>query len=61
MHTTFIAVGSDGGRSELDGVHFRLYTFTELVGLLDSAGFVFERAETEIAAGATIAKLFDDE
>ena len=43
-HVTFTAVASDGSRRELDGHHIRLYTLTELIGMLDAAGLRFERA-----------------
>src|SRR5207253_1938172 len=33
-HVTFIAVASDGRRRDLDGHHIRLYTLTELIGML---------------------------
>src|SRR5207253_6060177 len=41
-HVTFIAVAPDGSRHDLDGHHIRLYTLTELIGMLEAAGLRFE-------------------
>ncbi len=38
---TFTAIAPDGGRKELAGHHVRLYTLTELIGLLAGAGLDF--------------------
>ena len=43
-HVTFVAVAPDGSRRDLDGHHIRLYTLTEMIGMLDGAGLRFERA-----------------
>ena len=43
-HVTFVAVASDGSRRDLDGHHIRLYTLTEMIGMLQGAGLRFERA-----------------
>jgi len=40
-HVTFTAIAPDGGRKELAGHHVRLYTLTELIGLLAGAGLDF--------------------
>src|SRR6266516_141406 len=42
-HVTFIAVAPDGSRHDLDGHHIRLYTLTELIGMLAAAGLRLER------------------
>src|SRR5207247_3689643 len=42
-HVTFIAVAPDGSRHDLDGHHIRLYTLTELIGMLEAAGLRLER------------------
>jgi len=42
-HVTFIAVASDGRRRDLDGHHIRLYTLTELIGMLEATGLHLER------------------
>jgi SAM-dependent methyltransferase len=43
-HVTFVAVAPDGSRRDLDGHHIRLYTLTEMIAMLEAAGFRFERA-----------------
>lgn len=43
-HVTFVAVAPDGTRRDLDGHHIRLYTLTELIGMLDASGLRFEQA-----------------
>jgi SAM-dependent methyltransferase len=43
-HVTFTAQAPDGTRHELPGHHIRLYTLTELIAMLDAAGFDFETA-----------------
>ena len=40
-HVTFTAISPDGGRREIVGHHFRLYTLTEVLGLLARAGLQF--------------------
>src|SRR3989454_827215 len=42
-HVTFTAVAPDGSRHDLDGHHIRLYTLTELIGMLEAAGLRLER------------------
>ena len=42
-HVTFIAIAPDGSRHDLDGHHIRLYTLTELIGMLEAAGLRLER------------------
>jgi len=42
-HVTFIAIAPDGRRHDLDGHHIRLYTLTELIGMLEAAGLRLER------------------
>src|SRR6266566_1052836 len=42
-HVTFIAVAPDGSRHDLDGHHIRLYTLTELIGMLEATGLRLER------------------
>lgn len=37
-HVTFTAVPPEGGRREIGGHHVRLYTLTEMIGLLTTAG-----------------------
>lgn len=43
-HVTFTAIAADGSRRAIGGHHFRLYTLTEVIGLLQTAGLAFERA-----------------
>jgi SAM-dependent methyltransferase len=43
-HVTFVALAPDGSRRELGGHHIRLYTLTEIIGMLESAGLAFARA-----------------
>jgi SAM-dependent methyltransferase len=43
-HVSFTAIGPDGSRREIEGHHFRLYTLTEVIALLGTAGLAFERA-----------------
>ena len=40
-HVTFTAIAPDGGRREIVGHHVRLYSLTEMIKLLDQAGFAF--------------------
>src|SRR5436309_122321 len=42
-HVTFTAVAPDGSRHDLDGHHIRLYTLTELIGMLETTGLRLER------------------
>ena len=42
-HVTFTAVAPGGSRHDLDGHHIRLYTLTEVIGMLEAAGLRFER------------------
>ena len=42
-HVTFVAVAPDGSRRDLDGHHIRLYTLTELLGMLEATGLRLER------------------
>src|SRR5881628_91380 len=42
-HVTFIAIAPDGSRHDLDGHHIRLYTLTELIGMLEATGLHLER------------------
>jgi SAM-dependent methyltransferase len=43
-HVTFVAVAKDGSRRDLGGHHIRLYTLTEMIGMLSAAGLRFARA-----------------
>lgn len=43
-HVTFTIVEPDGTRRESVGHHFRLYTLTEMIGMLESVGLVFTAA-----------------
>ena len=43
-HVSFTAIAPDGSRREIVGHHFRLYTLTELVRMLRTAGLSFDTA-----------------
>jgi SAM-dependent methyltransferase len=43
-HVTFTAIAPDGSRREIVGHHFRLYTLTEIVRMLDAAGLTYVQA-----------------
>jgi SAM-dependent methyltransferase len=43
-HVTFTAIAPDGSRREIVGHHFRLYTLTEIVRMLTTAGLTFVQA-----------------
>jgi SAM-dependent methyltransferase len=43
-HVTFTVIDPKGQRREMDGHHVRLYTLTEVIGMLSEAGLEFERA-----------------
>ena len=43
-HVTFTVIDPNGQRREMDGHHVRLYTLTEVIGMLKESGLEFERA-----------------